>query len=219
MKERFKIEGIPKPGAIIYSAIVAKSPVMEDFYHMVTEEVLSKISFGKILDIGTGPGYLPLEIGLRSQGIEIKAIDISPAMVEIAKQNSQKLGLSGRVEFLFGSAEKIPFEQGCFDLIVSTGSFHHWAQPKECLKEVYRVLKNGGEAWIYDLRRDITKEAKLEARKRYGWLLSSLFLYFVRLHSSVRAQEVQELLSSPELPFSSKGIADRGVILKQELKK
>ena len=219
MKKLFKIEGIPKPGAIVYSAIVAKSPIMEDFYHMVAEEVLLKMSSGKILDIGTGPGYLPLEIAQRSSGLEVKAIDISSTMVAIAKQNSQKMGLQGRVEFLFGSAEKIPFEQGYFDLIVSTGSFHHWAEPKECLKEIYRVLKNGGEAWIYDLRRDITKEARLEARKRYGWLLSSLFLYIVRLHSSVNAQEVQKLLSSPELNFSSKRVEDRGIILKQELKK
>ena len=219
MKKLFKIEGIPKPGAIVYSAIVAKSPIMKDFYHMVAEEVLLKISSGRILDIGTGPGYLPLEIGQRSSGLEIKAIDISSTMVEIAKQNGQKMGLQERVEFLFGSAENIPFEEGHFDLIVSTGSFHHWAKPKECLKEIHRVLKNGGEAWIYDLRQDITKEAKLETRKRYGWLLSSLFLYIVRLHSSVRAQEVQELLSSPELNFSSKSVEDRGIILKQELKK
>ena len=219
MKKLFTIEGIPKPGAIVYSAIVAKSPVMKDFYHMVAEEVLSKMSSGRILDIGTGPGYLPLEISQRSSGIEIKAIDISPAMVEIAKHNAQEMGLQERVEFLFGSADNIPFEEGHFDLIVSTGSFHHWAEPKECLKEIHRVLKDGGEAWIYDLRRDITKDATLEARKRYGWLLSSLFLYIVRLHSSVRAQEVQELLSSPELNFSSKRVEDRGVILKQELKK
>ena len=219
MKKLFKIEGIPKPGAIIYSEIVAQSPIMKDFYHMVAEEVLSKMSSGRILDIGTGPGYLPLEIGQRSSDLEIKAIDISPAMVEIARHNAQKMGLQERVEFLFGSADNIPFEEEHFDLIVSTGSFHHWAEPKECLKEIRRVLKNRGEAWIYDLRRDITKEATLEARKRYGWLLSSLFLYIVRLHSSVRAQEVQKLLSSPELDFSSKRLEDRGVILKQELKK
>lgn len=102
---------------------------------------------------------------------------------------------------------------------MSTGSFHHWAEPEKCLKEIYRVLKNGGEAWIYDLRRDISKGARIEARRRYGWLLSSLFLYIVRLHSSIGAKEVQELLSSPELKFSSKRVEDRGVILKQELKK
>ena len=79
MKKLFKIEGIPRPGSIVYSAVVAKSPVMEDFYHMVAEEALSKVSSGRILDIGTGPGYLPLEIGQKS-----KDIDISPAMVEIA---------------------------------------------------------------------------------------------------------------------------------------
>lgn len=217
--KKLKIEGIPKPGAIVYSAIVAKSPIMKDFYHMVAEEVLLKISSGKILDIGTGPGYLPLEIAQRSSGLEIKAIDISSAMVEIAKKNSQEMGLQERVEFIFGSAENIPFEDGYFNLIVSTGSFHHWAEPKECLKEIHRVLKDGGEAWIYDLRQDITKKAKLETRNRYSWLLSSLFLYIVRLHSSVHAQEVQELLSSPELEFSSKRVEDRGIILKQELKK
>ncbi len=219
MRKLFKIEGIPRPGAIVYSAVVAKSPVMQDFYHIVAEEVLSKISSGRILDIGTGPGYLPLEIGQKSKDIEIKAIDISPAMVEIARRNAREIGLQERVEFLFGSADNMPFTEGYFDLIVSTGSFHHWAEPEACLKEIYRVLKNGGEAWIYDLRRDISKEARLEARRRYGWLLSSLFLYVVRLHSSIGAKEVQELLSSPELYFSSKRVEDRGVILKQALQK
>lgn len=80
-------------------------------------------------------------------------------------------------------------------------------------------MKNGGEAWIYDLRRDITREAVLETRKRYGWLLSSVLLYLVRLHSSVRLDKVQQLLSSHELNFSSKKVVDRGIILKQELKK
>lgn len=218
-KMRFEIEGIPGPGALVYSIIARKSPIMQDFYRMVIEDVLSKTPSGRILDVGTGPGYLPLQLAQMSSGLEIKAIDISPAMVEIARKNAQQMGLSGRVEFVLGSAEKMPFEQEHFDLVVSTGSFHHWAHPRECLKEVHRVLKRGGEAWIYDLRRDISREATLETRKRYGWLLSSVFLYLVRLHSSVRLDEVQELLSSPELDFSSKRVLDRGIILKQELKK
>lgn len=215
----FKIEGIPGPGASVYSIIAQKSPFMQDFYRMVIEEVLSKMSSGRILDVGTGPGCLPLQLAQRSGGLEIKAIDISPDMIEIARKNAQQMGLSGCVEFVLGSAEKMPFEQGHFDLVVSTNSFHHWAHPEECLKEIHRVLRNGGEAWIYDLRRDITREAVLETRKRYGWLLSSVFLYLVRLHSSVRLDKVQQLLSSPELNFSSKKVVDRGIILKQELKK
>jgi ubiquinone/menaquinone biosynthesis C-methylase UbiE len=217
--KKFKIEGIPGPGAFFYSNIVVKSPIMKDFYHLVVAEVLSKLPSGRILDIGTGPGDIPLEIAKSSKVLEIKAIDISPAMVDIAGQNSRKVGLEQRVEFLPGSAEKIPFPDGYFDLVISSNSFHHWTEPQKCLKEIKRVLKYGGEAWIYDLRKDLTKEVKSETRKKYGWLMSSIFLYFVRLHSAVRAQNAQKLLSDPGLGYSSTGLADRGIILKQELRK
>ena len=47
----FKIEGIPKPGAIVYSTIVARSQFARDFYREVSEEVCSKAASGRILDI------------------------------------------------------------------------------------------------------------------------------------------------------------------------
>ncbi len=217
----FRIEGIPNPGAKMYSIMVARSPVMKDFYREVAEEVSLRVSPGRmrILDIGTGPGYVPLEIARRSQNSEIKAIDISPAMVRIASRNAKDAGLSGQVQFQYGNAESISFGDGYFDLIISTLSFHHWAKPRECLKEIHRVLRNGGEAWIYDLRRDPTKEARAQLRNRYGWFLSFLVLYFVRLHSSVRFQDVQEVISLPEIRFSEKSMEDRGIILKLRLLK
>lgn len=215
----FKIEGIPNPEAKVYSKIVARSPFMKDFYREVAEEVSSKVSLEKILDIGTGPGYVPLEIARRSQNFEIKAVDISPAMVRIASKNAEDTGLSGRVQFQYGSAENIPFGNGYFDLIISTISFHHWARPKECLKEIHRVLKNSGEAWIYDLRRDPTKEARSQLRNRYGRFLSFLVLYFVRPHSSVRLRDFQDVISLSGIGFSENSIEDRGIILKLRLLK
>ena len=215
----FRFEGIPNPGAKVYSIVVARSPVMKDFYRQVAEEVSSKASSGKMLDIGTGPGNIPLEIARRSQNFEIKAVDISPAMVRIASKNAKDAELAGHVHFQYGSAESIPFGDGYFDLIISTLSFHHWAKPKECLKEIHRVLKNGGEAWIYDLRRELTKEARVQLRNRYGLFLSFLVLYFVRLHSSVRLQDVQEIISLSEIGFTEKIMEDRGIILKLRLLK
>jgi ubiquinone/menaquinone biosynthesis C-methylase UbiE len=214
-----KIEGIPKPGAKIYSNIVSVSPIMKDFYQEVTVEVLSKLSSGKILDIGTGPGYVPIKIAENSDNLEIKAIDVSPAMVDIAAKNAQKSGLSRRIEFRFGRAGSIPFSDGYFDLVISTLSFHHWANPEECLKEINRVLKNGGEAWIYELRRDMTREAKIQLRHKYGWFLYLLIMYFVRLHSSTRADKVQQFLSLAEIGFSEKNVEDRGHVIKMRLLK
>lgn len=215
----FKIEGIPQPGAKVYSIIVARSPVMKDFYREVAEEVSSMISSGRILDIGTGPGYVPLEIATKSSNLDIKAIDISPAMVDIATRNAQRAGLSPCVEFKYGSAADIPFDDRYFDLVISTLSFHHWAKPVESLKEIHRVLKDGGVAWIYDLRRDPPKEPRVLLRSKYDWFISFVVFYFVRLHSSIRLRNFQEIISLPELGFSEKSTEDRGIFLKLRLLK
>ena len=215
----FKIESIPKPGAIVYSTIVARSPFARDFYREVAEEVCSKIPSGRVLDIGTGPGIVPLEIARKSQNLEIKAIDISPAMVDIASKNAKDSGLSDRVQFQYGSAKRIPYEDESFDLVVSTLSFHHWAKPIECLKEIHRVLNNHGEAWIYDITWDITNAARRQLKNRYGWFLSFLVLYFVRLHSSISSKQINEVLSSQEIGFSEKSVEARGIIVKLRLLK
>lgn len=214
-----KIEGIPGPGARIYSIIVAGSLIMQDFYREVTGEIASKVSSGNILDIGTGPGYIPIEVARAAQNVEVKAIDISSAMVIIARQKAEDAGLSQRVQFEYGSAEHIPYGDGYFDLVVSTLSFHHWANRTECLKEIHRVLKINGEAWIYEIRKDTTREAKMQLKDRYGRFLSFIVLYLVRLHSSVRLQEFQKIISLPQLGFSKMIIEDRGLALKLRLVK
>ena len=214
-----KIEGIPGPGAKIYSTVVAGSLIMQDFYREVTGEIASKVSSGRMLDIGTGPGYIPIEVARTSQNVEIKAIDISSAMVTIARQKAEDAGLSQRVQFEYGSAEHIPYGDGYFDLIVSTLSFHHWANRIECLKEIHRVLKIGGEAWIYEIRKDTTREAKKQLKDRYGRFVSFIVLYSVRLHSSMKLQEFEKIISLPQLGFSKMIIEDRGLALKLRLVK
>jgi ubiquinone/menaquinone biosynthesis C-methylase UbiE len=214
-----KIEGIPGPGAKIYTKIVAGSPITQDFYREVTKEIASKVPSGRILDIGTGPGYIPIEVALASKNVEVKAIDISSAMVMIARQKAEDAGLSKRVQFECGSAEHIPYGDGYFDLVVSTLSFHHWANRIECLKEIHRVLKIGGEAWIYEIRKDTTREAKKQLKDRYGRFISFIVLYSVRLHSAMSLQEFQRIISLPQLSFSEMTIEDRGLALKLRLVK
>ncbi len=216
MKKIIKIEGIPFPGAKIYSIFARK--FFRDFYKEVTEELVLRISSGRILDVGTGPGYLPLEIAKRSQSLEIIGIDISSAMVKIASRNAENMGFSERVKFKVASAASLPFEDRYFDFVVSTASLHHWLKPMECIKEIYRVLKEDGEAWIYDIRRDTTKEVEMQVRRKYGWFLSFLLLNIIRIHSSITLKEIKEILSS-EIKFSKEIIEDKGVIFKLRLLK
>jgi len=219
MKRRFKIESIPNPGARVYSWIARKSPPLRDLCLGVAEEVTAKLIAGRILDVGTGPGYLPVEIAKRAPNLELVGIDLSPAMVAIATKNAEKREVSDRVRVQRANAADLPFEDGYFDLVVSTLSLHHWLRPSECLKEINRVLKENGEAWIYDARRDTTKEVNVQFRKRYGWFLAFLFLNLVRTHSSITVREIDEILSSPEIGFSKRSVVDKGVILKLQLVK
>ncbi|RZN37020.1 MAG: class I SAM-dependent methyltransferase [Methanophagales archaeon ANME-1-THS] len=219
MSKRLKIERIPYPGARIYSFVALKSLPLKDLYNEVAEEVTATMASGRVLDVGTGPGYLPLAIAKRAPRLDITGIDLSPAMVKIARTNAKRKVYSDRVRFVHANASDLPFKEGDFDLVVSTLSFHHWSKPLECLTEILRVLKADGEAWIYDARRDTTKEVNAQFRSRYGWFLAFIFLNLVRAHSSVMMREIEAILSSPELGFSKRKVVDKGVFLELKLVK
>jgi ubiquinone/menaquinone biosynthesis C-methylase UbiE len=214
-----KIESIPAPGARIYAVIASKSPPLRALCNAVAAEVTAAIAAGRILDVGTGPGYLPIEIATRAPGLELDGIDLSPAMVRIARKTATKQGVADRVRFHRAPAANLPFDDGSFDLVISTLSFHHWARPLECLAELHRVLKPQHEAWIYDARRDTTHEVNAAFRREYGRFVAFLFLKLVRAHSSVTLHELEALLASPELLFSKATISDRGVFMKLQLVK
>ena len=100
---------------------------------------------------------------------------------------------------------------------MSTESLHHWSRPAQALAEILRVLKPGGEAWIYDLRRDVTPQGKAELRQRYGRLLAFLFLTVVRFHSSIDTREVEQMLAT--LGPVQAEMKDRGPFLLLRLRK
>jgi methylase of polypeptide subunit release factors len=70
---------------------------MKGFYRQVASEVAVELRQGRILDVGTGPGYLPIEIARSIPGVEVVGIDVSSDMVEMARKNAERAGLSGRV--------------------------------------------------------------------------------------------------------------------------
>lgn len=215
---KLHLGGIPSPIADVYSLIAKKNLIMREVYRNVALEVTLAISSGLIIDIGTGPGYLPFEIARLAPDVNIIGIDISPAMVRVASENANERGLSDSVTFQVASADDLPFAEDYFDLAVSTLSLHHWSHPARCIAEIHRVLKKGSEAWIYDFRRDVPQEARIQLRRRYGWL-SSVVHHIVRAHSSVRRSDVEKILSSPGIGFSSKTVVDTGMLLKLQLKK
>ncbi len=214
-----RIEAIPNFAVKFYSLIARKVPCIIDIHQQVAQEISAKISTGKMLDAGTGPGYLPFAIAKRVPGVEIVGIDLSSGMVDVANKKSEKLGLANRVTFKTANVGNLPFENESFDMVISSLSLHHWAKPVEYIKEIHRVLKKGGQAYIYDIWKDTPKEIEEQVRRRYGWFLGFIFLTVVRSHSSMTFKEAQDILSALPVNFAEKSIHNIGAVLKLQLVK
>jgi SAM-dependent methyltransferase len=108
----------------------------------------------RVLEVGCGPGHLSIRLA-RQHGLEVTGLDLDPAMIERARANAVHAGDSDdhRPSFVVGDVASLPFPDGSFDLIVSTLSMHHWADPTAGLAEVGRVLRPGGRALVWDFRR------------------------------------------------------------------
>jgi SAM-dependent methyltransferase len=107
----------------------------------------------RVLEVGCGPGRLSIRLA-RQHRLNVTGLDLDPAMVERARANADRLGNGDerRPAFLVGDAASLAFPDGSFDLVVSTFSMHHWADPTAGLAEIARVLRPGARALVWDLR-------------------------------------------------------------------
>jgi ubiquinone/menaquinone biosynthesis C-methylase UbiE len=170
-------EGIPWPGTVFYNAI-SSSAIFQRHYELVASDILGYCRQGALLDIGTGPAWLLLKLHQHAPGMKLVGIDSSSAMVTQARQNIKATGSADAIEIKQGNADNVPFPDDSFDIVVSTGSLHHWKRPTAALNEVYRVLRGSGFALIYDLVSDTPEPILKEARREFGkWKTSFFWLH------------------------------------------
>lgn len=102
-----------------------------------------------VVDLGTGPGLLAIELHKLWPQVKIIGVDPSDEMLTIARQNAAEAGIPD-FEAKLGTAEEIPLPPESADLVVSQSSFHEWADPHRGLGEVLRILKPGGSLILKD---------------------------------------------------------------------
>lgn len=192
MGQGMTIERIPGPMASVYEK--ASRMVIDSYYSQVAEEIVSKLKSGIILDLGTGPGYLPIEVVKRAPPIRVDGIDLTSQLIKMAHKSAVKAGVADKLHFEVGNAAKLRFADGSYDMVISTGMLHSLKDPVKVVNECYRVLKPGGEAWIYDPARvssqiDTKKwKSSLTSRERFLYRLFILFSLFNPPHSYNREQ-------------------------------
>lgn len=98
--------------------------------------------YGRAMELGSGTGFFLLNL-MQGGVIEKGSVtDLSPGMVQVALNNAENLGLpvDGRV----ADAERIPYDDETFDLVVGHAVLHHIPDVAAAMREVLRVLKPGG---------------------------------------------------------------------------
>jgi SAM-dependent methyltransferase len=106
----------------------------------------------RVLEVGCGPGQLSLRLA-RQHGLEVTGLDLDPAMIARAQAATDRPGTGERrPSFLVGDVAALAFPDRSFDLVVSTLSMHHWADPAAGLAEIGHVLRPDARALVWDLR-------------------------------------------------------------------
>lgn len=157
-------------GAALYARVAPR--ILRPLYRRIASEV-ADLAGGhpvRVLDVGSGPGDLTVEIARRLPGASLVGVDLAPAMIDVARANALAAGFASRIRFELADAARLPLEDASIDLVVSSLSLHHWDQPAAVFAELRRVLRPGGSALVYDLAAIIYSTTELsEILGQSGW--------------------------------------------------
>lgn len=114
------------------------------FYHEIEKRrILEWLKGPKILELGCGTGRYA--IPFTELGFDYTGIDITPAMLEVARKKANANGVTPQLKIM--DAHSLNFEDGTFDSVFCDRTFK-FLDPERVLKEVYRVLKPHGRVVI-----------------------------------------------------------------------
>lgn len=146
--------------------------IREEFTHQT--DVFSRAgalkqaaTLGAVLEaVPVGPEARWLEVAcgaamvgraLAPQVGSVHGVDLTPAMIERAREEAAAAGLEN-TGFSLGDATMLEFEDGSFDGAVTRFSFHHIPAPQRALEEMARVVRPGGHVVVADHARDADPE-------------------------------------------------------------
>jgi ubiquinone/menaquinone biosynthesis C-methylase UbiE len=101
----------------------------------------------KVLDVACGPGIVACAVAL--QGAHVTGVDLTPAMLDQARQRQRSLNLKD-VVWQVADATRLPFAEGSFDVVLTRYSLHHMPDPLRALREMQRVCRKDGRVVVID---------------------------------------------------------------------
>lgn len=211
----WKLERVPEPEVMdesleveAYSSAAAQTYLEKIDRTFVTQVARlfpagdPRLLRGVALDVGCGPGQIPIMMAARWPGLRITGLDAAPAMIEQARKEAASAGVAISFQVLrlgpHGEA-RLPFDDAAFDLVTSNSVLHHVADSVAFFDEIARVAKPEGAVLIRDLRRPSAFH-RLHVRwfgRKYSGEMRRL--YEASVHAAYTAGELRDLLTESRL--------------------
>lgn len=110
----------------------------------------------RVLDVGAGIGNLLIALAERINFRERPVgIDVSPALIELGREEIRRAGLDGRIELRVGIATALPFDDQSFDVVLTSHVIKHLDDEAlaRAFREVNRVLRPGGRFLLWEFKK------------------------------------------------------------------
>ena len=112
------------------------------------EALLQDRASARVLDLGCGGGHVSYRAAPHVK--DVVACDVTPAMLDAVKATAAERGL-GNITVQQSAAERLPFSDAAFDIVLCRFTTHHWQDMFAGLREARRVLKAGAPALFIDI--------------------------------------------------------------------
>ena len=122
---------------------------------MVTRLGISRTRPFAHLDVAGGTGDVAFKVVAAGAEAQATVCDINAEMLKVGRERAAKRGLDGRVEFIQGNAEALPFPAGSFDGYTIAFGIRNVPRIQLALDEAYRVLRPGGRLLVLEFSPEV----------------------------------------------------------------
>lgn len=102
----------------------------------------------RVLDLACGPGIVATR--LAASGAHVTGLDLTPRMLDLARERAEAAGCADRCEFVEGRMDAVDADRGAFTVTVSRYALHHAADPAAVAAEMCRVTAPDGRVVVVD---------------------------------------------------------------------